>query len=83
MSFYRVLDLNSVIHDPVSGRILQPVDHGYQSTAVHQANIVANFEGLTTGNGFISTNEAIVQEQSLLAPVLRLKNSRLNSQIDY
>ena len=39
--------------------------------------------GLTTENGITSTSEAIVQEQSLLAPVLRLTNHQLAGVIDY
>ena len=83
VSFYRVLDTNGAVHDPISGQILQPGDHGYQAAAVHQANIVTGLDDLTTENGITSTNKAVIQEQSLLAPVLRLKASRLNSQIDY
>ena len=83
VSFYRVLDTNGAVYDPISGQILQPGDYGYQAAAVHQANIVTGLDGLTTENGITTKNEAIIQGQSLLAPVLRLKDSRLNSQIDY
>ena len=83
MSFYRVLDTNGAVQDPISGQILQPRDHGYQAVAVHQPNIVTGLDDLTTEYGITSTNEAVIQEQSLLAPGLRLRNSRLSSQIDY
>ena len=83
VSFYRVLDTNGAVHDPLSGQILQPGNDGYQAAAVHEANIVTALGGLTTENGITSTSEAIVQEQSLLAPVLRLTNHQLAGVINY
>ena len=78
-----MLDPNTDVHEPVSGQILQPGDNSYQAAAVHQSNIMAGLDGLTTGNGFTSTNETSFQEQSLLTPVFLLKNSRINNQINY
>ncbi|KZR86061.1 hypothetical protein MITS9509_03431 [Synechococcus sp. MIT S9509] len=83
VSFYRVLDTNGAVHDPLSGQILQPGDDGYQAAALHEANTVTALKDLTTENGITSTSEAIVQEQSLLAPVLRLTNHQLAGVIDY
>ena len=83
VSFYRVLDTNGAVLDPLSGQILQPGDDGYQAAALHEANTVTALADLTTKNGITSTSEAIVQEQSLLAPVLRLTNGQIAGEIDY
>ncbi len=83
VSFYRVLDTNGAVLDPLSGQILQPGDDGYQAAALHEANTVKALEDLTTENGITSTSEAVVQEQSLLAPVLRLTSNQLAEVIDY
>ena len=83
VSFYRVLDTNGAVHDPLSGQILQPGDNGYQAAALHRANNVTALEDLTTENGITTTSQAILQEQSLLAPILRLTNNLLAGGVDY
>ena len=71
-SFYRVLDTNGAVQDPISGEILLPNDPGYKDAALHQANKVDALNKLTTENGLSSSFEVSLQEQSLLAPVLHL-----------
>ena len=70
VSFYRVLDTDGAVHDPLTGRILQPGDDGYRAAALQEANSVSALDDLTSENGLNNTSEVILQEQSLLAPFI-------------
>ncbi len=77
VSFYRVLDTDGAVHDPLTGRILQPGDDGYRAAALHEANSVSALDDLTSENGLNNTSEVILQEQSLLAPFIQLIDNHI------
>ena len=62
VSFYRVLDTNGAVYDPLNGQILQPGDDGYQAAALHEANNVTALDDLTPENGITTTSQATLQE---------------------
>lgn len=77
VSFYRVLDTNGAVQDPISGDILLPSDPGYKHAALHEANKVEALEQLTTANNQTNISNAFLQEQSFLAPVMTLGEQNL------
>lgn len=66
--FYRILDRQGTVRDPLSGALLRPGAAGYAAAALAEAVQEGPLVGLHTPRGQASLREGRVQEQGLLAP---------------
>ena len=66
--FYRILDRQGTVRDPVSGALLRPGEAGYGAAALAEAVQEGPLAGLQAARGQVSRREGRVQEQGLLAP---------------
>ena len=66
--FYRILDRDGAVRDPISGAILRPGDGGYGAAALASALRGGPLDGLRTAQGQVSQRQGTLQEESLLAP---------------
>ena len=68
VGFYHVLDATGRVEDPLTGKLLQPGDTGYQEAALHQNNLFSPLGGLAVGNRGLSSRELSFTSDSILAP---------------
>lgn len=66
--FYRILDREGTVRDPVSGVELRPGDQGYGAAALAAAVRGGPLDGLRTAQRQLSLRQGSVQEGGLLAP---------------
>ena len=66
--FYRVLDRDGAVRDPISGGILRPGDGGYGAAALAAAVRGGPLDDLRTAQGQVSQRQGSLQEEALLAP---------------
>jgi len=67
LSFYRILNVEGTVQDPLTGALVNPGDPGYKDAAYR--NRVDQISGLTTGNIQSNGAQVSLQESSLVAPV--------------
>ena len=66
--FYRIVDRDGRVRDPLSGTLLRPGDQGYGAAALAAAVRGGPLDGLSTAQGQVSLRQGVLQEDGLLAP---------------
>jgi len=71
LGFYRVLNADGWVRDPITGDILKPGDSDYTSAALNDKNVVEELSRLNAIDRQITSNSTIIQETSMLAPFVQ------------
>ena len=67
LSFYRILNVEGTVRDPVTGSLVNPGEPGYMKAAYR--NRVSEISGLTVGNLQSNGGRVNLKESTLLAPM--------------
>ena len=76
ISFYKVIDTDGSVLDPITNKILKPGDNGYADAAQHQDNIYSPLSGLSVADNRTSEQQVSINVDSLLAPVAMVNNNK-------
>jgi len=75
--FYRILDRNGTVRDPLSGDLLRPGDGGYAVAALAAAVRGGPLDGLRTDQKQVTLRQGTIQEGGLLAPYAQVAGDGL------
>jgi hypothetical protein len=69
INFYRILDADGTVLDPITGALLRPGASGYDDAALHSSNRLAPLADLNVSNDQTLSFTTQLDERALVAPV--------------
>jgi RHS repeat-associated protein len=76
INFYRILDADGTVLDPITGALLRPGASGYGDAALHSSNRVAPLTDLNVSNNKTLSFTTQLDERSLVAPVATVSDGQ-------
>jgi hypothetical protein len=77
LSFYRILNVEGTVRDPMTGSLVNPGDPGYKDAAYR--NRVSDVSGLAVGNLQSKSGRVNITESSLLAPLATVTTAQFEN----
>jgi len=76
INFYRILDADGTVLDPITGALLRPGASGYDDAALHSSNRLAPLADLTVSNNQTLSFTTQLDERALVAPVATVSDGQ-------
>jgi hypothetical protein len=76
INFYRILDADGTVLDPITGALLRPGASGYGDAALHSSNRVAPLTDLNVSNNQTLSLTTQLDERALVAPVATVSDGQ-------
>ena len=76
INFYRILDADGTVLDPITGALLRPGASGYGDAALHSSNRVAPLTDLNVSNNQSLSFLTQLDERSLVAPLATVSDGQ-------